>query len=275
MKNNPNNLFSLKDKVIIITGGAGLLGLSYAEILGKSGANVVLWDICDPLHMEKILKTLAKKGVIADAESVDITNENKIKDAVAHVLEKYKRIDGLINNAAMNPAVGSTDASSQFVPYEDYPIDLWEKELKVNLTGALICTKAVVKTMIKQKSGSIINIGSDVSIIAHDHRVYNDFSGTRFKSIAYSTTKTALVGFTRQWAARLGRYNIRVNTFSPTGIQTPAHSKDFAKRYGDTTMFGRMAKPEDYSGAIIFLCSDASAFMTAQNLIVDGGKTAW
>ncbi len=269
------DIFSLHGKVIIITGGAGFLGLSYAEALGKMGAHVVVWDAKDEQGMRQAQQVLLKKKVKADVESVDITDEKSVRHAVRAIIKKYTKIDVLINNAAMNPAVGSADSASQFAPYEKYPIDLWEKELRVNLTGTMICTKSVATYMIKQRSGSIINIGSDVSVVAHDHRVYNDPSEKRFKSVAYSTTKSALLGFTRQWAARLGMYNVRINTFSPTGVQTPAQDKAFVKRYGDMTMFGRMATPQDYVGAIAFLSSDASEFMTGQNLVVDGGKTAW
>lgn len=275
MKKTNEDVFSVQGKVIIITGGAGFLGLTYAIALGKAGAYPVLWDAKDEQGMEQARNVLKKNGIKAEVEKVDITDEKSVQHAVRAIIKKHKKIDVLINNAALNPAVGSADSASQFAPYEEYPIDLWEKELRVNLTGTMLCTKSVAKHMIKQRSGSVINIGSDVSVIAHDHRVYNDPAGKRFKSIAYSTTKSALLGFTRQWAARLGMYNVRINTFSPTGVQTPAQDKAFVKRYGDMTMFGRMATPEDYIGPIIFLSSDASRFMTGQNLVVDGGKTAW
>ena len=206
---------------------------------------------------------------------VDITSEAEVKKAVAKIIKKYGRIDALINNAALNPNVENVDAEAQFAPYEEYSLELWEKELKVNLTGAMVCTKAVAAIMIKQKSGSIINIGSDIAISAHDHRVYNDPANRRYKSVAYATTKAGLLGFTRQWAARLGQYQVRVNLFSPTGTAAPGQPEDFVKRYAGANMFGRMPRPEEYFGPLIFLCSNASNFMTGQNLIVDGGRTAW
>ena len=127
----------------------------------------------------------------------------------------------------------------------------------------------------KQRSGSIINIASELSVIAHDHRVYNDATSRRFKSIAYPTTKAGILGLTRQWAARLGEYNVRVNALSPAGMHQAGQPDDFAKRYSETTMLGRMAEPGEYNGAITFLLSDAARFMTAQNLIIDGGRSAW
>lgn len=255
---NPNQLFSVEGKVIIITGGAGFLGQWYGRALTAAGAHVISWD----------------KG---GDEPIDITNESEVQRALTRILEQHGRIDVLINNAAMNPAADSPDKQNLFLPYEKYPVDLWRRELEVNLTGMMIVTKAVAPTMMAQKSGSIINIASDVSVIAHDHRVYNDPANERFKSIAYTTTKSGILGFTRQWAARLGAYNVRCNAFSPTGAHVPTDSlpEDFIARYGGQNMFGRMAHPDEYIGPIMFLCSDASAFMTGQNLIVDGGKTAW
>jgi NAD(P)-dependent dehydrogenase (short-subunit alcohol dehydrogenase family) len=250
------NLFSLQNKVAIVTGGAGLLGSRYVAALREAGATVVVWDK-------------------ADANPVDITDEAQVQQAASRVAEKYGRIDILVNNAAMAAPLGDANADKQFVPYENYPLSLWEQELKVNLTGTMLCTKAVAPFMMRQKSGSIINIASEVSVIAHDHRVYGAKEDTKFKSIAYATTKAAVLGFTRQWAARLGAYNVRVNTFSPTGVRTDAQPADFVERYASTTMLGRMATPDEYNGAILFLASDASAFITGHNLIADGGKSAW
>jgi NAD(P)-dependent dehydrogenase (short-subunit alcohol dehydrogenase family) len=265
MAYDSKKIFDLTDKVIILTGGAGFLGTHYARALADAGARVALWDRRDEFP--------AKDAGFA--QKVDITDETQVKDAVAAVLKKWGRLDGLINNAAMNPAVGSDDAKKQFVPYEEYPIELWEQELKVNLTGMMICTKAVAPVMMSQKNGSIVNIASEVSAIAHDHRVYNDLENRRFKSIAYTTTKTAVLGFTRQWAARLGRHSVRVNSFSLGGVQTEKMPADFVARFGDANMLGRMAHADEYNGAIVFLCSDASSFMTGSNLTADGGKSAW
>ena len=253
-KNKHNNIFSVEGKVIVVTGGAGYLGSEYVRALSHAGAHVIVWD---------------KK------DGMDITNEKEVQQAVKNIVKKYGRIDGLINNAAMNAKSDSPEARGQFVPYEDYPIDLWEKELKVNLTGTMICTKVVAPVMMKQKSGSIVNVASELSVIAHDRRIYNDRTDTKFKSIAYTTTKSALLGFSRQWAARLGTYGVRVNTFSPSGVEKKNQKKDFILRYSATTMLNRMAKLDEYNGVLIFLCSDASRFMTGHNLVVDGGRTAW
>lgn len=266
-------LFNLKDKIVIITGGAGFLGWQYAQALGSVGANVVIWDKINVQATKKLTDKL-KKDFDCDslAVQVDITSEIQVKKAVDEVFSRFKKIDVLINNAAMNPAVGSKEAEAQFVPYEKYPIGLWQKEMSVNLTGSMICIKCLVPIMMRQKEGVIINIASELSEIAYDHRIYDK---GKFKSVAYITTKTGILGLTRAWAARLGEYNIRVNAFSPGGIQTAQHAKSFVKKYSHLNMLGRMAQINEYNGAMLFLCSDASSFMTGHNLVIDGGKSAW
>ncbi len=228
------------------------MGKEYAKALGEAGATVISFDRTD---------------------DVDITNEEVVQKAVQAVLEKHGRIDVLINNAAMNPKVGDDASKKLFSPVDDYPIQLWRDELEVNLTGMFICAKAVVPAMKKQGGGVIVNVASEVSNIAHDHRVYNEAG--KYKSPAYVTTKTGVLGLTRSLAAQLGEFNIRVNTFSLGGVHNPKMPADFVQRFSATNMLGRMARPDEYNAAMLFLCSDASSFMTGANLTMDGGKSAW
>ena len=253
------NIFDIQGKVIIVTGAGGYLGRGYCTSLAEAGATVIGWS--DRLY----------DGVKLDI--VDITNEEQVKNAVANVVATHGHIDGLVNNAAMNPWPGDPDADKQFVPYEEYPIDLFRKEMEVNLTGAMITMKHVAPIMIKQKSGSIVNVASEAGVVAHDHRVYQ--SPGRYKSPAYVASKTAVIGLTRQWAARLGEHGVRVNSFSPGGVYNPAMPEEFMKRFGAMNMLGRMAKHGEYEATMVYLLSDASSFMTASNLVIDGGKTAW
>ena len=248
--------FSLKDKVCIITGGEGFLGKQYAQAIKEAGGIPVSLDSAEEPDFK-----------------VDITSEEAVKEAIEQILEKYGRIDVLINNAAMNPAVGSKESEKQFVPVDEYPIDLWVKELEVNLTGMFICSKVVIPAMKKQGKGVIVNIASEVSEIAHDHRVYNEPG--KYKSPAYVASKTGVVGLTRALAAQLGEYNIRVNALSPGGVENPKMPRDFVERFGSSNMLSRMAQADEYNGAILFLSSDASSFMTGHNLVIDGGKSAW
>ena len=204
---------------------------------------------------------------------VDITGEEGVEEVKEKILTTYGRIDVLINNAAMNPAVGSEESKKQFVPVDKYPVELWRKELEVNLTGMFICSKAVIPVMKRQGKGVILNIASEVSEIAHDHRVYN--TPGKYKSPAYVASKTGVVGLTRALAAQLGQYNIRVNALSPGGVEHPKMPRDFVKRFGSANMLSRMAQPYEYKAAVLFLVSDASSFMTGANFIIDGGKNAW
>ena len=248
--------FSLDGKVCVITGAEGFLGKNYVQAIKDAGGIPVSLDVAGEPDFK-----------------VDITNEGAVREAVEKILEKHGRIAVLINNAAMNPAVGSEESQKQFVPVEDYPTELWRKELDTNLTAMFICCKAVIPVMKKKGGGVIINIASEVSEIAHDHRVYKQ-SG-KYKSPAYVASKTGVVGLTRALAAQLGQYNIRVNAFSPGGVENPKMPKDFVERFGSASMLGRMAQPDEYNAAILFLCSDASSFMTGHNLVIDGGKSAW
>jgi len=267
--------FSLKWKVIVITGGAGFLGMQYALGLGKAGAKIVIWDNCNIEKLKCAYSLWEYRKLKILWSSIDVTDEQRVKKAVGDTLLLFERIDVLINNAAMNPAVGSEESQKQFVPYDEYPIDLFRKEIDVNLVGPMICMKAVIPIMKRQGGGVIVNVASEVSNIAHDHRVYNDQENRKYKSPAYTASKTALVGLTRQMAAYLGQYNIRVNAFSPGGVGTDKMPADFIKRFGAANMLGRMAKENEYVAAMMFLCSDASSFMTGANLTIDGGKSAW
>ena len=259
-----SNLFSLQHKVAIITGGAGMLGMEYGKILSDAGARVILLDVKD----SPFLNSLKKNPSYIKA---DITKKGEISDAMQGIEKRYKRIDILVNNAALNPVPGSENSKAQFAPYEHYPQELWEKELAVNLTGALLATQGVVPMMKRQKAGSIINISSTYGNVAPDNRIYEK---GKYKSIGYATTKGAMLNFTRAWASYLQGTGIRVNTLTPGGVFTN-QPKDFVNAYNEKTILGRMAEKTDYNGAILFLASDASRYMTGANLIVDGGWTAW
>ena len=260
---NTEELFLVKNKVVIITGGAGMLGKEYASALSAAGARVILFDIKDDPRLPPEMSVQYKK--------VDITDRAAVFSAAAEAEKEYGRIDVLINNAAMDAVPGSPESKGQFSPYEDYPAALWEKELAVGLSGALFCTQAVVPVMKRQGSGSIINISSTNGLVAPDNRIYD---AGKFKSIGYATVKGAMLNFTRAWASYLRGTGIRVNTLTPGGVYA-GQPDDFIRAYEERTILGRMADKTDYDGAILFLASDASRYMTGANLVVDGGWTAW
>jgi NAD(P)-dependent dehydrogenase (short-subunit alcohol dehydrogenase family)/predicted dehydrogenase len=263
--------FDLTGRVALVTGATGMLGREYVDELARAGAAVVVTDIdesrCDCLAEELRRATGAETLAVA----ADLTREPDIEQLVARAVARFGRIDVLVNNAAMNPAPGSSDSESQFQPFEDYPRDLWEREVAVNVTGPFLLTKRVGALMARAGSGVIVNVASTYGLVAPDHRIY---APGQYKSVAYAVTKSAILNFTRYLAGYYGRHGIRVNTLSPGGVEA-GQDPAFVAGYAERTMLGRMARPHEYRRAILFLASDASSYMTGANLVVDGGWTAW
>lgn len=263
MKKNIVNLFSLESRVAIITGGAGMLGSEFAKAFLDAGAKVVIFDI------QKKVSQSAEPSL--DYMTVDVTKRKQVFSAVRRVAKKYGYIDVLVNNAAMNPVPGGRKSGKQFSSYETYSQNLWQKELDVTLSGALFCTQAVAPFMRKQRRGSIINIASIYGNVAPDNRLYGP---GKYKSVAYATAKGGLLNFTRAWASYFSGKGVRINSLTLGGVFS-GQARNFVKRYKAKTMLGRMAEKSEYNGAILFLASDASRYMSGANLIVDGGWTAW
>lgn len=260
-------LFSLEGRVAIITGGAGKLGIKHAEILNAAGANVISFDIIK----NDCLNGIAKQVI------VDITKRTEVFRAIDEIAARYGRIDILINNAAFNPKVGAdagTTGDECWSPHEQYPEELWRMEFDIGLNGAFFCTQAVARYMIKGNRGCILNIASTSAITAPDHRKYEP---GRFKSAAYPVVKTALLGLTRSWAAYFASVapKVRVNAVCFGAVNFGSMEPGFLEKLGKRNMLGRPALPDEYKGTILFLCSDASAFITASTLVADSGQTAW
>lgn len=265
------SLFSLKGRTALITGGGGLLGIRHAEAIAEMGGMPVLLDLPSETLAEKAKEIAGRFGVGAFEVAADITRPDEVQRAVSTVRDHCGGIDILINNAAMT---GKGQAPDQlYASFEDYPLHLWQQALSVNLTGAFLVTQKVGAAMrARGKGGVVINIASDLALVGPDHRIYE---GQAFNTpIAYSTTKSALLGFTRYLATYWAPFNIRVNALCPAGV-FKGHEAGFVKRLTDLIPLGRMATPDEYKGAIIFLASDASRFMTGATLVVDGGRTAW
>ena len=264
---NAENLFNLSGKVIILTGAAGNLGIQYVEGLSKAGANVVLCDI-NYGQCKRITKLIKEKyDVEPTAIKLDLTKKTSVSNLVKTTMKKYSKIDVLINNAAYQG-----NEKLRTIPFENFPLDEWNKAISVNLTGIFLTCQQVGKIMKKQKQGSIINIASTYGIVAPDQRIYG--SSGQNAAAFYSATKAAVINLTRYLASYWNRTGIRVNTLSPGGVFNN-QTKSFVKKYSEKTMLGRMANKDEYVGAIIFLASDASSYMTGSNLIIDGGWTAW
>ena len=268
-ENMLDDIFSVRGKNIVLTGSSGLLGSYYAKILLTRGANMALID-----HSEKV--SLQLKEEFFDPRSkiefykCDLSKPNQIISTFKKIKKDFGTIDILINNAAFVSA--KTFHIKDFKNYEKHPFDLWKKTFEVNVDAAHVCCQQVLGTMKKQKRGSIINISSNYGLVSPSFETYDDEH--LWTPPGYAVTKSAILNLTRYIANLYGKYNIRCNTFSPSGVATKKLSQKFIKRYAARNAFGRMAKVGDYEGAIIFLCSDASSYMTGANLIVDGGWTS-
>ena len=244
------DIFSVEEKVVVITGGSGFLGKQYVAALSDRGAAVVNWDL---------------------ETGVDITDPASVKMAAGSVIESFGRIDVLINNAAFNPQIGEDQNEDHWAPYESFSSDLWDRELTINLKGQMLAVQAVAPSMMERKFGSIIFIASDLALIGPQNMIYDP---GRFKDIAYIASKAGVLGLMRAWAAHLGPYNVRANALAPGGMYRDQPS-DFVRRNSELNMLGRMSREGEYNGPILFLASEASAYMTGSCLAVDGGRTAW
>jgi len=262
-----NKLFDLSDRVIVITGAAGLLGTQYAYGLSQAGANVVLADL-NHTSCKSIEKEIKKKfSTKPTSIKLDLTKQKSISSMTSEIIKKYSKIDVLINNAAYqgNPKIRANG-------FESLKLNVWNQAIDVNLTGVFLCCQNIGKQMLKQKSGNIINIASTYGLVGPDQRIYGK-SGQN-SAVFYAATKSAILNLTRYLSAYWQGTGIRVNTFSPGGVENK-QDPDFIKKYSSRTPLKRMARKDEYIGSLIFLASDASSYMTGSNLVVDGGWTAW
>jgi NAD(P)-dependent dehydrogenase (short-subunit alcohol dehydrogenase family) len=271
------DLFDLTDRVAIITGGAGQLGQQHAEVIAGAGGIPVLADI----HLDEVdPRSPAFKehfGQQACAIQTDITSPKSVRALLEEVLKRYGRVDALINNAANNPKMEKT-AEVEFSRLENFPLKQWEADLSVGLTGAFLCSQVIGTEMAKHKRGVIVNVASDLAVIAPDQRLYRKAGlpadQQPVKPVTYSVVKTGLIGLTRYLATYWADAGIRVNAISPGGVYNN-QPDDFVSRLANLIPLGRMANADEYQAAILFLCSDASSYMTGSNLVIDGGRSCW
>jgi NAD(P)-dependent dehydrogenase (short-subunit alcohol dehydrogenase family) len=269
-------LFSLAERVAVVTGGLGLLGREHCRALAGSGATVVVADLDErdaaafarDLSEECSRPTLGGEVDVADPGSV-----SRLRD---RVLERFGRLDVLVNNAGLNDRVEDLIPSRGRPRFEDYPLESWKRLLEVNATGTFLCSQILGSEMARRGSGSIVNIASTYALVAPNPALYRrpDATQTFWKSPAYPASKGAVLAFTRFLAAYWGSAGVRVNALSPGGVEN-GQEGFFIRNYSSRTPLGRMARPCDYRGALVFLASDASSYMTGANLVVDGGWTTW
>ena len=268
--------FSLQDRVAIVTGGAGLLGVRHGEAIAAAGGVPVLADIRAADAEARAAELAAAFGVPALGLSCDITRQESVEALLQTVVERLGRVDILVNNAANNPKVEAP--GQDFSRLERFPLEQWDADLAVGLTGAFLCARIIGGALARQKRGVIINISSEYGIIAPDQRLYRKqelpADEQPVKPVTYSVVKAGLHGLTLYLATYWAQSGVRVNTISLGGVESGQHDA-FLERATAKIPMGRMAQPHDFQGALVYLCSDAAAFVTGANLVVDGGKTIW
>lgn len=277
------SLFDLSGRVAVITGGAGLLGKQHTMALAEAGCNVVLWDVKqEPLDAAQKEFDELFPGKVKTA-LVDISDAKSVRASADKIKQQHGKLNILINNASLTIPKGKERQekfSQYFDAFETYPVEMWDLALKVNLTGTFIVTQALTPLLLAANNASIINIASDVGVISPDHRIYEPnpergYPGVDFNTtLSYSASKAALIHMTKFWATYWAKKGIRVNAISPAGVYNNQDEK-FVRELTDRIPLGRMAKRHEYKGAVLFLASDASSFMTGHNMVIDGGRTIW
>lgn len=284
-QNKVSQLFDLHGKTALVTGGAGLLGAEFCQTLAEAGANVVVADLNNEAAIA-LSEKISQQGNSVLAVGVDITDPGAVEKMMTQTLGAFNRLDILVNSAALDPKfdpqhLDPAGSLGQANPgaFEDFPLAAWKQALDVNLTGAFLCCQAAANAMLAQSGGVIINIASMYGLVGPDQRLYErpDLPpGTprSFKPVYYPVTKAGILGLTQYLAAYYAGKNIRVNALTPGGVFN-GHQEYFVQAYSARSIIGRMAKKDEMNGALLFLASDASAYMTGANLVVDGGWTAW
>lgn len=271
-------LFDLHGRTAIVTGGAGLLGSEFCRTLAEAGANVVVADFAAE-RAQQVAAALQEQHFSAVGLGVDVTQPGSVRGLVEQTLERFGRLDILVNSAALDPKFDPHTDTGQTRPtsgaFETYPLEAWNQALAVNLTGVFNCCQAAVQPMLAQGAGVIINIASMYGVVAPDQRLYQRAGQPpQYKPVYYTVTKAGVLGMTQYLAAYYAGKNIRVNALTPGGVYN-GHEEEFVQSYSSRAMLGRMARKDEMNGALLYLASDASAYMTGANLVVDGGWTAW
>lgn len=274
MKSGYRRLFDLSGKTAIVTGGAGILGQHFCRALAEFGANVAVVDLDDDRTGALAAELKSAYGVQAAGVACDIADPASVAAMLQQVVEQLGPVHVLHNNAASK----SADLDRFFAAFEDYSLEEWRRIMSVNIDGMFLVAQAVGAEMIRQGTGgSIIQTSSVYGIRAADKRIYEGsfYLGRQISNpVVYSTSKAAVLGLSRQLAANWAEYGVRVNTLVPAGVSS-GQNEEFHRRYSARVPLARMAQPEEMVGAVIYLASDASSYMTGQEIVVDGGLSAW
>jgi NAD(P)-dependent dehydrogenase (short-subunit alcohol dehydrogenase family) len=274
-----SDMFDLTGKIIVITGGAGLLGQQYAEAIAEYKGIPVILDLSDDKIQTVVSRIKEQYRVEAVGMIADITSEEQISQSCQKILKDFGKVDVLINNAARNPKVEENDNRTNFSRLEDFDLELWNQDLAVGLTGSFLCAKHFGHAIARNpKGGVIINISSDLGVIAPDQRLYYKEGVPEklqcVKPITYSIVKSGLIGLTRYLATYWADKNVRCNAVCPGGV-FDGQDEAFVQKVNQLIPLGRMASKDEYKGVIVFLASDASLYMNGAIVSIDGGRSVW
>ena len=276
--NRWHSAFDMTGRVVVITGGAGLLGKRHAMAVARAGATPILVDIREEVATRVAAEISAELGCECGAVHADITNGDSVQALLQTVLSRHSHVDVLINNAANNPTAREMATDVEWTRLENFSRAAWDRDIAVGLTGAFLCSQTIGAEMARRRRGVIVNIASDLAVIAPDQRLYGrpDRSAEEqpVKPVTYSVVKTALIGLTRYLATYWADRGVRANALSPGGVYD-GQPDEFVARLATRIPLARMADVDEYEGAIVFLSSDASSYMTGTNLVIDGGRSCW
>ena len=266
-------LFDLAGKTAVVTGGCGILGRHFCAALAGYGASVVVADL-DPAACTELAGRLTDRfGVPCLGVACDVTRREAVAGLVARCLDRFGGVDVLLNNAAGKPS----DMERYFAPVEEYDEDIWREVMAVNVDGLFLVARALGGEMARRGGGSIIQTASIYGVVAPDQRIYegSSYMGRAINTPAvYSMSKAAVIGLTRHLATYWAAKGVRVNTLTPGGVES-GQNDTFKQRYGNRVPLGRMGRARELIGAVIWLASDASSYVTGQNIVVDGGLSVW
>lgn len=264
--------FSLEGRVAVVTGATGLLGKQHCKTLANAGATVYAVD----MHTEPLATFMRELGEQHVACVLDVTHKEDILALRDQIRDTHGGVDILVNNAAINDMVERPNSTVHDSMFENYGLDMFRRVMDVNVSSMFYTTQVLGELMAAAGKGSIINIGSTYGVAAPNQDLYRDMNGVQrfYKGVAYPVSKSAVVMMTKFISTYWGPRGVRANCISPGGVQN-GQEEWFVQQYSARTPLGRMALPDDFAGALLFLASDASRYVTGQNLQVDGGWTTW
>ena len=272
--------FSIRGKVCIVTGGGGLIGMKHTEAILEGEGIPVLLDIASG-GMDRVKKSvLAEYGADRTVETfvTDITDRKALEKVRDELLAKYGHIDVLINNAANNPKVEEASKNLGPIRFHNFPVEIWNQDLAVGLTGAMLCAQVFGEVMEKQGSGVVLNISSDYGLIAPDQRIYRKEGlpeeEQTVKPVSYSVVKHGIIGLTKYLAVYWAGKGIRVNTLCPASLEN-GQNEEFVQKISKLIPMGRMSRPDEYVCTVLYMISDATTYMTGSTVVLDGGRTSW